>query len=167
MWLYIALCKRFDDTFKNAQWRKKKQMQPMWQCILSGRPFENTFDNTQWRKAKQVQSMWILILFYKRFEDPFQNTQWRKVKQIQPMWFCIASWGSFEFEEFCFEYLNLFCQQELPVLIGVQLVPGIIKSKGWLAIATLKPTFTFLGRDFAIFKTFTWQNPYQKSESWF
>ena len=49
---------------------------------------------------------------------------------------------NFEFEEFCFEYLNLFCQQELPVLIGVQLVPGIIKSKGWLAIATLKPTFT-------------------------
>ena len=44
---------------------------------------------------------------------------------------------------------------------------GIIKSKGWLAIATLKPTFTFLGRDFAIFKTFTWQNRYQKSESWF
>ena len=39
--------------------------------------------------------------------------------------------------------------------------------KDWLAIATLKPTFTFLGRDFAIFNTFTWQNPYQKSESWF
>ena len=37
-------------------------------------------------------------------------------------------------------------------------------SKGWLAIATLKPTFTFLGRDFAIFNTFTWQNPYQ--EKW-
>ena len=62
----------------------------------------------------------------------------------------------------------MFCQQELPVLIGVQLVPGIIKSKGWLAIATLKQTFTFLGfyksanfwvkktflgRDFAIFNT--------------
>ena len=35
--------------------------------------------------------------------------------------------------------------------------------KGWLAIATLKPTFTFLGRDFAIFNTFTWQNPYQEN----
>ena len=35
-------------------------------------------------------------------------------------------------------------------------------AKGWLAIATLKPTFTFIGRDFAIFNTFTWQNPYQK-----
>ena len=40
-----------------------------------------------------------------------------------------------------------------------------LKPKDWLAIATLKPTFTFLGRDFAIFNTFTWQNPYQKSES--
>ena len=34
--------------------------------------------------------------------------------------------------------------------------------KGWLAIATLKPTFTFLGRDFAIFNTFTWQIPTKK-----
>ena len=32
----------------------------------------------------------------------------------------------------------------------------------WLAIATLKPTFNFFGRDFAIFNTFTWQNPYQE-----
>ena len=31
----------------------------------------------------------------------------------------------------------------------------------------LKQTFTFLGRDFAIFNTFTWQNPCQESESWF
>jgi hypothetical protein len=38
------------------------------------------------------------------------------------------------------------------------------QSKGWVAIATLKPTFTFLVRDFAIFNTFTWQNPYQ--EKW-
>ena len=29
--------------------------------------------------------------------------------------------------------------------------------KGWLAITTLKTTFTFLDRDFAIFKTFTAQ----------
>ena len=29
-------------------------------------------------------------------------------------------------------------------------------------IATIKPTFTFLGRDFAIFNTLTWQNPYQE-----
>ena len=34
--------------------------------------------------------------------------------------------------------------------------------KGWLPSAKLKPTFTFLGRDFAIFNTFGWQNPYQE-----
>ena len=40
------------------------------------------------------------------------------------------------------------------------------KSENLRKIATLKPTFTFLGRDFAIFNTFTWQNPFQKKESW-
>ena len=34
--------------------------------------------------------------------------------------------------------------------------------KGWLPSAKLKPTFTFLGRNFAIFNTFSWQNPYQE-----
>ena len=34
--------------------------------------------------------------------------------------------------------------------------------KGWPAIAKLKPTFTLLGRDFAVFNTFTYQNPYQE-----
>ena len=33
--------------------------------------------------------------------------------------------------------------------------------KGWLAIATLKPTFTFLV-GILPFNTFSWQNPYQK-----
>ena len=30
--------------------------------------------------------------------------------------------------------------------------------KGWLPSAKLKPTFTFLGRDFAIFNTLSWQS---------
>ena len=30
---------------------------------------------------------------------------------------------------------------------------------GWIK---LKPTFTFLGRDFVIFNTFSWQNPYKE-----
>ena len=34
--------------------------------------------------------------------------------------------------------------------------------KGWLPSAKLEPTFTFLGRDFAIFNTFSWHNPYQE-----
>ena len=37
-------------------------------------------------------------------------------------------------------------------------------SKGWPPSAKLKPTFTFLGRDFAIFNTFSWKNSYQ--EKW-
>ena len=36
--------------------------------------------------------------------------------------------------------------------------------KGWLPSAKLKRTFTFLGKDFARFNTFTWENPYQ--EKW-
>ena len=36
--------------------------------------------------------------------------------------------------------------------------------KGWLPSAKLKWTFTFLGKDFAIFNTLTWENPYQ--EKW-
>ena len=34
--------------------------------------------------------------------------------------------------------------------------------KGWLPSAKLEPTFTFLSREFAIFNTFSWQNPYQE-----
>ena len=35
-------------------------------------------------------------------------------------------------------------------------------NKSWLPSAKLKQTFTFLGKDFAIFNTFTWENPYQE-----
>ena len=45
--LCILLCKRVEDTFENAQWRKVKQMPPMWLCILSGRRFDDAFENTQ------------------------------------------------------------------------------------------------------------------------
>ena len=36
--------------------------------------------------------------------------------------------------------------------------------RGWLPSAKLKSTFTFLGRDFANYKYWIWQNPYQ--EKW-
>ena len=62
----VGLCmfwsKCFEDTFESTQWRKVKQMQPMWLCILLGRPFEETFENTQRRKVKQMQPMWLCIL---------------------------------------------------------------------------------------------------------
>ena len=49
MWLCNFLCRRFEDAFEHALWRKAKQMQPMRLCILSGRPFKNA----QWRKVKK------------------------------------------------------------------------------------------------------------------
>ena len=88
MWLCLFACMRFEATFKNAQWRKVIQMQPMWLCLVSGRPFEETFENAQWRKVKQMQPMWLCILTGRPFEETFENAQWRKVKQMQPMWLC-------------------------------------------------------------------------------
>ena len=38
---------------------------------------------TQWRKVKEMQPVWLCIFLCKCFEDPFENTQWRKVKQMQ------------------------------------------------------------------------------------
>ena len=34
--------RHFEDTYKNAQWRKITQMQAMWICLFSGRHFEET-----------------------------------------------------------------------------------------------------------------------------
>ena len=50
----LFLFKPSRKTFENTQWRKDKQMQPVWFCILSGRRFEETFENTQWRQIKQM-----------------------------------------------------------------------------------------------------------------
>ena len=86
----------FEDIFENAQWRKVKQMQPMWLCLFLGRQFQDSFENTQWGKVKQMQPMWLCILSSKRFEDTFENTQWRKVKHMQPMWLCLFSGKPFE-----------------------------------------------------------------------
>ena len=58
-------------TFKNATWRKVKQLQSMWICILLGRQFEETFENAQWRKVQQMQPMWFCILSGRQFEDTF------------------------------------------------------------------------------------------------
>ena len=36
----------------------------MWLCLFSGRQFEDTFENAQWRKDKQMQPTWLCILLY-------------------------------------------------------------------------------------------------------
>ena len=90
--LEMLLCVHFwkhSKTFENTQWRKVKQMQPVWLCIHSGRRFEEAFENTQWRKVKQMQPVWLCIFWGKQFEETFEETQWRKVKQMQPVWLCI------------------------------------------------------------------------------
>ena len=46
----------------------------------------------------------------------------------------------------------------------ITLIVGVVVLKGWLPSAKLKSTFTFLGKDFVIVNTCSWQNPYQ--EKW-
>ena len=60
----------FEDTFENPQWRKIKQMQPLWLCILWGRKFEDSSENTQWTKVEQMSDSGIVcfLIFYK--EEP-------------------------------------------------------------------------------------------------
>ena len=41
-------------TQVNAQWRKVKQMQQMWRCILLCRQYKDKLENTQWRKTKPI-----------------------------------------------------------------------------------------------------------------
>ena len=53
----LLLGKQFKETFKDPQWRKLKQMQPMRLCLLSGKWFEETFKDAQWRKVKQTSSL--------------------------------------------------------------------------------------------------------------
>ena len=97
VWLCMLWSKFVEDTFDNSQWRKVKQMQAMWLCLFSGRQFEDTFENAQWRKVKQMQPMWLCLFSGRRFEDTFENAQWRKTKQMQPVWLCLL-WPKF-FEE--------------------------------------------------------------------
>ena len=82
MLLCIFQYRPFEGTFKNTQWRKVKQMQPMLLCIFLFKQFEDAFENTQWRKDKQMPPMWLCILSGRSFEDAFENAQWRKVKQM-------------------------------------------------------------------------------------
>ena len=58
-------------------------------CMLTGRPFEETFKNAQQRKFKQMQSMWLCILTCRPFQDTFENVQQMKAKQMQPVRLCI------------------------------------------------------------------------------
>ena len=98
MWICLFSGRHFEETLKNAQWRKVKQMQPMWLCIHSSRQFEDSFENTQWRKVIQMQPVWLCCISTIQFEETFENAQKPgKAKQMQQMWLCIC-WGP-QFED--------------------------------------------------------------------
>ena len=84
MWPWpVMMVKKVEENStcmgSNTKWRKDKQMQPVWLCLLWSKLFEDTFENAQWRKVKQMQPMWLCICLCKCFEDTFEKTQWRKV----------------------------------------------------------------------------------------
>ena len=66
------------------QWRKVKQMQPVWICLWSlsqhlkmhlGKSqidaIDVTFENTQWRKTKQMQPVWLCLFSGRQIEETF------------------------------------------------------------------------------------------------
>ena len=68
--------KKVKKRSENAQWRKNKQMQPIWLWILLSRLFEDTFEDAQCWKVKQMQLMWICLFLDRRFEKTSENAQW-------------------------------------------------------------------------------------------
>ena len=75
--------RQFEDKFENEQWRKAKQMRPMWFFILWGRQFEATFKNAQWRKIKQMQPVWLCLLCPMFFEETYEEAQSENLKVAQ------------------------------------------------------------------------------------
>ena len=82
VWLCILWGTQFEDTFKNAQWRKTKQMQPMQLCILWGRQIKETLENTQQRGdilkfAVEKSQTNITIKIFHQFKRPI----WGDIKK--------------------------------------------------------------------------------------
>ena len=77
MWLFILSCRRFEETFDNAQWKKSKPLQPIWLKIQT---FKDTFENRNRWKAQQMQPMCICILTRRRFKETFEKDTFQKKK---------------------------------------------------------------------------------------
>ena len=92
----MCLCmfwgQQFDDTFENTQWRKVKQMQPMWLCLLWSKIFKSTFENTQWRKVKQMQPVWLCFFLMTSIWGVIWKHTVEKVKQMQPVLLFLFPW---------------------------------------------------------------------------
>ena len=88
MWLFILTCRRFKETFDNAQWRKIKPLQPIW---LSIQTFKDTFENRKWWKAQQMQPMCNYILTCRRFKETFEKDTFQKIKTLNAA--SVTIWG--------------------------------------------------------------------------
>ena len=94
MYIYIFLYKPFEETSENAQWRKVKQMQPMWLRVFSCKQFEEAFENAQWKKVKEIMKLCLFsggqfvdILKTKNImeqRERWKNHQW---------WFYVCMWS--------------------------------------------------------------------------
>ena len=76
-----------------TQWRKVKQMQPVWLCLLSGRWFEETFKNTQSAASSLSYSQ---EMFFCR-EFPENRSSWREEKEKIARGVWNKSWKGFCF----------------------------------------------------------------------
>ena len=81
-------------------------------CIISGKQSSDTFESTQWRKVKQVQPVWLCVLLCWRFEETFESTHRIKVKQMSTVWLCLHSGRQFDFSFENSQWRNLHkCNQ--------------------------------------------------------
>ena len=62
-------------------------------CIISRRQIRETFENTQWRKDKQMQPVWLCMLWAECIEESFENPQWGKSKKCNQCDYA-SSYGS-------------------------------------------------------------------------
>ena len=102
--------------------------------------------------------LWVVNKKYLKVES---SRKWWKM--LQEGWTSKGGWGtkSSLWKEWSPEWKDYGCF----VSVGLTfLYFELTKFKGWLPSPKLKPTFTFIGSDFAILNTFSWQNPYQ--ETW-
>ena len=78
--------KKIKDQY--GQWKKVKQMQPMWLCIFLYKPFEATLKNTHEEKSNKCGYAFSQEGSLRRHMKTHSG---KKVKQMQPMCLCLFS----------------------------------------------------------------------------
>ena len=87
VWFCFLVSKQFEDFFENTQWRKVKQMLPMWLRIISGSIWKRIVEKIQRNVASVIlhpirQAIWGPIWIFK-----FWQLLEKKSKQIKPACF--------------------------------------------------------------------------------